>query len=245
MRHLIAAAAALIAIATALWQLESASSGLAISREQLGSIPVTVFRPVAGDRAPAVVIAHGFAGSQQLMLPFAVTLARNGYVALTFDFPGHGKNPAPLPGGLGDYQALTRALQDSLATVASFARNLPSGDGQLAVLGHSMASDIVVRYAEEHPDVRATVAVSLFYPNASADKPRNLLIIDGALEPAMLRNEASRIIGLSVGATPQAGVTYGRFTDGSARRMAMAEGVEHIGVLFSRDSLAESLAWMN
>lgn len=30
---------------------------------------MTVFRPASGPPAPVVVIAHGFAGSQQLMLP--------------------------------------------------------------------------------------------------------------------------------------------------------------------------------
>ncbi|WP_300971742.1 alpha/beta fold hydrolase [Thiocapsa sp.] len=44
---------------------------------------------------PVVVIAHGFAGSRQMMQAYAVTLARNGYLAVTFDFPGHGRNSTP------------------------------------------------------------------------------------------------------------------------------------------------------
>ena len=56
-------------------------------------IPATVFRPASGPPGPVVVIAHGFAGSQQLMRSFAATLARNGYVAVTFDFAGHAAIP--------------------------------------------------------------------------------------------------------------------------------------------------------
>jgi EamA domain-containing membrane protein RarD len=57
------------AIATGLWQLANATNGLVIDRLRVGTIPVTVFRPASGPPAPVVVIAHGFAGSQQLMLP--------------------------------------------------------------------------------------------------------------------------------------------------------------------------------
>ena len=89
----------MIAIVAGLWQLEALRAGLTIERVAVGAIPVTVFRPATTAPAPVVVIAHGFAGSQQLMQPFAVTLARNGFLALTFDFPGHGRNPVPLQGG--------------------------------------------------------------------------------------------------------------------------------------------------
>ena len=57
-----------------------------------------------------VLIAHGFAGSQQLMQPIATTLARNGFVAIPFDFPGHGRNTSPMRGGLTDQNASRRTL---------------------------------------------------------------------------------------------------------------------------------------
>lgn len=235
----------MIAIALSLWQITSATAGLAIVRTQIGTIPVTVVRPETATPAPVIVICHGFAGSQQMMQPFAVTLARNGYLAVTFDFPGHARNSTPLPGGISDYDASGRALLESLDAVVSFARTLPESDGRLALLGHSMASDVVVRYAQQHPTVVATVAVSLFSRDITATSPRNLLIVDGALEPAFLRDEGFRVVGLAAGAPAVERRTYGSFADGTARRMVLAADVEHIGVLYSRDSLAETLAWLN
>jgi len=108
-----------------------------------------------------------------------------------------------------------------------------------------MASDVVVRYAMAHPEVVATVAVSLFSVDATASSPRNLLIIDGALEPAMLRDAAFKIVSLSAGPDVQADTTYGRLDSGSGRRVALAPGVEHIGVLYSRASMAEARAWID
>ena len=80
---------------------------LRITSTIVGETPVTIFRPQSAGPAPVVVIAHGFAGSQQLMQPFAETLARNGYIAVTFDFLGHGRNPAPMRGDITEGKAIT------------------------------------------------------------------------------------------------------------------------------------------
>jgi dienelactone hydrolase len=243
--RLIVALAALAAIGAALWQLGAQSEGIVVEAGRAGTVPLTVYRPASGAAAPAVVIAHGFAGSRQLMQPFATTLARRGYVAVVFDFPGHARNPVALPAGLEDRPAMQRALLDALDAVVGHARGLPGADGRVAVLGHSMAADVVVQYGHAHPGVAATVAVSLFVPERHAWNPRNLLIVDGALEPAMLRDHGLAAIAAAVGRPVEAGTTYGSFTDGSARRIAFARGVEHIGVLYSGDSLREAAAWFD
>jgi len=243
MRYVLVATVSILAIVLAYWKLDSARDGVAITYERSGSTPVTVYKLASARPGPVIIIAHGFAGSQQLMQPFALTLARNGYVAVTFDFLGHGRNSQPLPGGLTDQNASLKALLDQLGEVVTFAGQF--GDGRMALLGHSMASDIVVRYAQVHPDIDATIAVSVFSPVATATSPRNLLIIDGALEPTFLRDEGKRIVALAAKGPVQEGVTYGDFAQGTARRLVFAGGVEHIGVLYSGDSMAAALDWMN
>jgi alpha/beta superfamily hydrolase len=239
------AIAATVAIVIGLLGLRGAGDGLRIARMTVGTTPITVFQRDARETAPVVVIAHGFAGSQQLMQPFAQTLARNGYIAVTFDFLGHGRNPQPMRGDVGEGRAIAAALLEELAQVAKYARALPDSDGGVAVLGHSMASDIVIRYAQANPEVRATVAVSVFSPTVTAASPRNLLVIVGSLEPSMLRNEGLRMVNLAAGGDAVADETYGSFAEGTARRLILARGVEHIGVLYSRDSLVQSLLWLN
>src|SRR3954449_11813335 len=101
---------ATLAIAVSLWQLHGTTAGLEIRAVTIGRTPAALHRPVPERPAPVVVIAHGFAGSQQLMQPFAVTFARNGYTALTFDFDGHGGNPEPLAGSITEINGATRTL---------------------------------------------------------------------------------------------------------------------------------------
>ena len=253
----IAAMLAALAIVTALTLLWRSGAGVEVERSWLGSTPVTVYRPAAELRAeaasqwdesrlgglPVVLISHGFAGSQQLMQAFAVTLARNGYLAVTFDYYGHGRNLEPLTGDVMDIEGATRSLRDQTAAVADFALALPDAAPGLALLGHSMASDIIVRHALSDPRVAATIAVSMFSPAVTQAAPENLLVIVGNLE-GRLKIEALRAVGL-VTEQPAAGVTFGSFDDGSARRAVFAPAVEHVGVLYSPTALREAAGWLD
>ncbi len=164
--------------------------------------------PESGAAAPVVVIAHGFAGFRAAHAVLSPLLWRATAISpTTFDFPGHGRNVRPLTGDLANVEGATRVLVNSLAAVVAAVRGL--GDGRIAVLGHSMASDIVVRFAEEHPEVAATIAVSMFSPAVTRTAPRNLLVIDGEWE-GFLKAEGLRAVGLATAPGAAApGVTYG------------------------------------
>jgi len=232
-----------IAILTALWRLHQNYAGVQIAEMNVDGTPATIYRPASAPLGPVVLIAHGFAGSGKLMQSFALTFARNGYIAATFDFRGHGRNPKPLTGNLTEVEGATKALVAETAKVAAAVR--PLGDGRLAVLGHSMASDIVVRFAESDPTVAATIAVSMFSPAVTATSPRNLLVIVGDWE-GFLKTEALRAIGLAT--SPKAAepsVTYGEIDKGTGRRAAFSPHVEHASVLFSQSSMREAVDWLD
>ncbi len=243
--------AGLIAIAVALTLLFRSEAGVAVERQWLGPTPVTFYRPdanlTASDQGatdlPVVLISHGFAGSTQLMESFALALARNGYLAVAFDYYGHGRHLEPLRGDVMDVEGATRFLVEQTRAVADFALAHPAAGSALAILGHSMASDIIVRYGQSDPRVQATIALSLFSPAVTADSPENFLVLVGDLE-GRLKGEALRVVGL-VADDPEAGVTYGRFDDGSARRAVFPPGVEHVGILYSPTAVRESIAWLN
>ncbi len=238
---------ALLAIGAGLWHLSAATAGLEISEQRVGDIPLTLYRPAGGEPAPLVVIAHGFAGSQQLMKPFAVTLARNGYLAVTFDFPGHGGNSTPFVARIEDQERRVAVLLGALESVVGFAAGLPGSDGRLALLGHSMAGDVLVRMAAaERERMAATVLVSPYRAaDAPTKGPRNLLILFGALEPEMLHQVGREAIAAATGGARETGVTYGDLTQGDARRLVLVPGVEHIGVLYGEGGIAAALEWLN
>jgi dienelactone hydrolase len=236
---------ALLAIATGLWSLLSTSADLKIEATQVDEMPVTVYRPASGPPGPAIVIAHGFAGSQQLMQPTAVTLARAGYTAVTFDFAGHGRNTRPLAGGIKDHAESARLLGSEIERMIRFALTLPGAGPRVGLVGHSMAAILIIDSAIANESVAGVAVFSNFGSKATASEPKNLLIVDGAWEASMLKDDARRIIAMASGAAPQERVTYGDMAKGTARRLAYAEGAEHIGVIYSRDGLTEMRDWMN
>lgn len=245
-RHAIGAVLAVVLISVSLWTLLSQSADVRVERVSVGTTPAMIFSPApqSGPTGPVVVIAHGFAGSQQLMQPFALSLARNGYTAITFDFLGHGRNPRPMAGDVTTEDGATRYLLDEVGRVVAFARDR-TGQTEIALLGHSMASDIIVRQTVEDPDIRATVAVSMFSRVVTPEAPKNLLVIVGDWEPQVLKDEGLRVVGQVAGPDPSAGVTYGSFSEGTARRTVFAPSVEHIGVLYQSDGIREAVRWLD
>jgi pimeloyl-ACP methyl ester carboxylesterase len=239
------AGVALLLVVLALYQLTAPLQGLRVTSGMVGATPVTAFETAGAPPGPAVVIAHGFAGSETLMRAFAITLAQNGYTAVTFDFLGHGRHPEPIRGDVRTGDGVMDAMIGQLGQVADFAREL-TGRERIAVLGHSMASDLVVRFAQQQGDrVAATVAVSMFAPTLDAESPNNLLVIVGNLEAQALKDEAIRAVQL-VGDQPVVeGVTVGDFLAGTARRAVFADGVEHVAVLYSSEGLLETVQWLD
>ncbi len=243
-REFFYAVVAVLAV-VAVVQIHAQTKNLIESATYVGDIPVLVLRQSHHAPAPAVVIAHGFSGSRQLMAPIATTLAQSGYVAVTFDFSGHGRNPRRLSGGLGDLATSTGVLLGDVEKIVAFARALPGVDGRVAVLGHSMATDLVVRAAQRDSKIEAVVAFSFFAQGVTPQSPKNLLIVDGAWESRRLIDVGASVVSATAGAPAQAGVAYGDLAKGAGRKLVLARGAEHIGVLYSLDAHAETVAWLN
>lgn len=200
-------------------------------------VPMIYVGPKSSDKPmPAVLIAHGFAGSKQLMLAYAYTLAKSGYACLLPDFVGHGANPTPMVRTKRDL-----ALQNIL-TIAY--QNLISradiDANRIAILGHSMGSGAVMRQSLDHPDrYLATIAIS---PTSngivlSASAPKNLLLLAGEYEAPFVAT-AKRLLEES------GGLNHG-FGKGEARGLEIIDGVEHISILFHPRSHHASREWID
>jgi dienelactone hydrolase len=197
------------------WLLAGAGGSAGHRHTTVDAVPLDEVHP-AGARRPGVVVAHGFAGSARLMAQFGDTLAARGYVVVLLDFTGHGANTRPLPDAAAGTEASTAALQRDLDVAVTHLRGLPDVDpARIALVGHSMGAAAVTRYAAGHPDITATVAISL--PGSPAALPDRLLALVGQLEFPGFRAEAARA---TAGAGP-------------GRSMTVDPGVEHISILYA------------
>lgn len=231
---------ALACAAVSILQLERFRAGLTITHLSVGTTPATLYRS-DDDPAPLVVVSHGFAGSRQLMQAFSLTLARAGYAVLAFDYEGHGRNPVPMSGDVTKVDGTTQLLIDETRRVIDAGLALPGVDGRVALLGHSMATDVIVRTAIADDRVDAVVAVSMFSEAVSATEPERLVAITGEWEGYLRRAalDAARLV------DPQAQEGETVRSGDVIRRAVVAPGVEHVGVLYSRTALAEARNWLD
>ncbi len=240
LRRWAAFAAALALALLAVSQLERARDGIARTALEVGTTPATLLeRP--GAEGPLVVIAHGFAGSRQLMEAYALTLARAGYRALAFDFEGHGRNPVPMSGDVTSVDGTTERLIAETLRVVEAGREATGWQGEVALLGHSMATDIIVRAALRDAGVGPVVAISMFSEAVTPTEPPNLLMITGQLEGA-LRGFAREAV---AEVDPSAGEGDTARSGEVVRRAVVAPWVEHVGVLYSATGLTEAVRWLD
>ena len=152
--------------------LERPRAGLEIGSSRVGETPVTSYAQ-PGAEGPVVVVAHGFAGSRQLMQAYALTLAQAGYRVVSFDFLGHGRNPVPMSGDVTSVDGTTRLLVDqTLSVIDGIGAEAP-----VALLGHSMATDILVRVALQTPGDEPLVLISAFSQAVTGSEPDKTLLI--------------------------------------------------------------------
>ena len=226
-------------ILAALFMLERARFGVDRTELTAGAAPVTQYH--GAENTPTVIIAHGFAGSRQLMEAYALTLTRAGYEVLSYDVEGHGRHPDPMGGDVTRLDGTTALLVAQTRSVIDLARTLEGFNGQIALLGHSMATDVIIRAAIEDGDIDAIVAISSFSGAVTATQPANMLTITGANE-ARLRAEALRALRL---VSPDATEGETARSDTTTRRAVVAPYVGHIGVLYAPTGLREARDWLN
>jgi dienelactone hydrolase len=220
----------LVLVAGGGWLIAGAGHDLRRAHVTSAGVPLEVVQPSGGGPHPGVVVAHGFAGSGKLMAPFGDTLAARGYAVVLLDFAGHGASTEPLPDQIAGTSDSTKALQRGLDVAVAHLRSLPGVDpSRVALVGHSMGAGAVTRYAAAHPDVTATVAISL--PDgavASAERPARLLTVVGALEFAGFRSAATSVAAAR-----------------DDRAVRVVPGVEHITVLYAPETHRATVAWLD
>jgi pimeloyl-ACP methyl ester carboxylesterase len=214
-----------------------------------GSIPARIYLPET-QKPPIVIVAHGFTGDKEIMQSLVHSLVRDGFAVLAFDFRGHGQNDTAF-----DHNR----LQEDMRQVVDFAKNLNENmppawgggtkevdTGRIAVAGHSMGGGAIVEYALGDPDIGATVPIAGVGNRVNERLPKNLFIIYAERDPPSLHEAARRMLENSTSEDQAlvANRTYGSFERGSARRMSMVEGEDHITILFSADAQGQIIDWL-
>ena len=200
--------------------------------------------------APGFFLTHGYINTREMQSPFAIELARRGFVVLAIDMTGHGYSG----GAVG---AQDGGGPDGL----KYLQSLPFVDkANIGLEGHSMGGVAVIGAALAQPDgYRSMVLEGSTTPESgqlgagTAVFPRNLAVVFGQYDEfAALMWHVDK--GSRVAASPKmealfgtsgpvtVGRLYGRVADGNARLLVnppITHPIEH----FSRAGVGAAVDW--
>jgi pimeloyl-ACP methyl ester carboxylesterase len=221
---------ALLLIVLSWWGVAAARTGIVVRSLNRDGVPMLYVAPQEAKGVPGVLVAHGYAGSKQLMLGYAHVLAHGGYAVMLWDFAGNAANSAPLE---------RFSLQQDLDIAYSVLIEQPEVDRtRLALLGHSMGSGAVMSAGIRDVNrFAATVAVSPTGAQVTPSAPRNLQLQAGSWEGGFVDN-ARRILAAAGGENENV-------AEGRGRSLIIIPNAEHITILFRNASHQAALKWLN
>ena len=186
-----------------------------------------------------IIIGHGFAGSKEMMRQIAYDVAKAGSNAVLFDFIGHGSNQQKLVNEPTEITGTTQQLVDQLSNIINFIYEKFGDDIKISLIGHSMASDIVVR-ASTDKRIKSVVAISPYSTGITQDFPKDLLLISGQFE-SHLRSHALQMVKTF---KPEANENT-EYTNGNIRRKAsFIENTGHVSVIYAPQTTKIIIDWL-
>jgi dienelactone hydrolase len=241
------------------WQIQTDSGRVEVSNERFFNetgirVRAKLFRPRAAtsaEPAPGVIFIPGFQSPRETGDGIAIELARRGVVVLEIDAIGRGNSGVPL-----DLDA--PGFDDTFGGRAALAhlKSLPYVDAErVGMIGHSLGAEMCFTVARADSSVRATVLIGYAYTTeATSSMPQNMLMVFGRYDEFRDRmTGTSDVVAewMSTDQTraaidaesPELGVTYGDFAEGTARRVLLP-GVIHIGETHDAGVIAEVLEWI-
>jgi pimeloyl-ACP methyl ester carboxylesterase len=203
----------------------------------------------AENPAPGILAVHGYINSREVQSPFAIELARRGYVVLSLDQSGHGYSEGPaFSHGFGGPAALR------------YLRSLDIVDvDNIGLEGHSMGGWTVLAAAAAMPDAYQSMVLqgsstgSGFAAEGTAEWPRNVSVVFaqydefaptmwGVAEGSNVANSEKLQTLFGVTSPVQVGRVYGSVPAGTAR-VLQNPPVTHPGNHISHTAVAHALDW--
>ncbi len=185
------------------------------------------------------IISHGFAGSKEMMRQIAYDIANAGSNAVLFDFIGHGSNQHKLINQPTEITGTTQQLVNQLSDIIKFVYDKFGDEISISLVGHSMASDIVIR-ASADKRTKSVVAISPYSTGITKDFPKDLLLISGQFE-SHLRSHALQMVKTF---KPEAKENTEYVYEKIRRKASFIENTGHVSVIYAPQTSRIIIDWL-
>jgi alpha/beta superfamily hydrolase len=216
------------------------SYGHTIKTSDGETISFNVFEPrKAGTNKKAVIIGHGVMSNKEMMKGFAIELAAAGFIAIPFDFRGHGQSTGELD---RDY------LIEDVRAIISYVNSRSDIDPtSLGYLGYSMGGFPGIEIVNESANFKCFIGAGTNLPTdvrkGNSSAPLNVLMIVGKYDEVISLTE------LKEGLADRTGISisdldvnqlYGSFENGNASKIYLDDNTNHVLGIFDADFIREA-----
>jgi len=191
------------------------------------TISFNVFEPSnGGTNKKAIILGHGVMSNKEMLKDFAVEFAAAGFVAVPFDFRGHGQSTGEHTSG---------SLTNDIDAIISYLNTRSDIDtSNLAYLGYSMGG-VGREVVNESTDFKCFIGAGTWLPTGmrkgNSTNPLNILMILGRYDELITPND------LKVGLSDYTGIPvanldvnklYGSFEAGNAAKIYLDDLTNHV-----------------
>ena len=186
--------------------------------------------------APLAILLHGFSGNRVMMRMIALALAESGFICASVDLRGHGSSEGVM-GGRDDF------VKDIQAVILSLREKGLGDPTRIVLLGHSMGGGVVLNPKSQVEAVVATIGVTpvSFPAGVNTTPPKNLLLLISTGDTVINAMDVKQTFYKAVNGTREFNETHN--IHGTARKLFVIEGVNHLNILYNEAVISEIVAW--
>lgn len=215
--------------------------GLSTQTSDGVTISFNVFEPSSGGlNKPAIIIGHGSMVNKEMVKGYALELAAAGFVAVPFDFRGHGQSTMVEP---DNKTKDIIAIKEYLSTRGDVDMN------SLGYIGYSMGG-LGQELIDSDLSFKCFIGIGTWlYPTLRAGNstnPLNVLMIqapfDEAVELSGLKESLATRVNIPI-LSVDSNRIYGSFQEGNASMIYLDDLSNHLLVAWDSDFIREARDW--
>ncbi len=192
------------------------------------TISFNVFEPKrTGVNKKAIILGHGIMSNKEMLKGYAIEFAAAGFVAVPFDFRGHGQSTGEL-----DRDLLTNDIN---AIVSYLNSRSDINTSALGYFGFSMGGFPGIEVVSESTDFQCFIGAGTRLPQdrrkGNSTNPLNILMIVGRFDEVINTNELKENLSYYVNEPPSeidVNRLYGSFQDGNASMIYLDDNSNHV-----------------
>jgi len=205
------------------------------------TISFNVFEPIeGGNNKKAVIIGHGSMANKEMMQSYAIELAAAGFVAIPFDFRGHGQSTGERSSG---------DLTDDIIAIKEYLNTRSDIDiHNLGYIGLSMGG-IGQQVINVDNDFKCFIGTATWLYDSLREgneaNPLNVLMIEAKFDEIIDVSLIKEVVADRVG-IPEVNVNqlYGNFQEGNATKIYYDDNSNHIFAQWDMDFIREARNWV-